>query len=235
MSHLIKMTNQNPTTQWLDSTIFTDKALTTAVAFCKYGPVNGETLCITDPLQGVSPVTLAPNTAYYLVISNEHAMTPQPVTFTLQVVPFDPLTGCTTGGTDCFTFESGAADPRTLTSSGSNGTGLWSRSTTTSGSGTQSLTSGISQKSQDSSCVQFTATDVKWISFSFKAPFVSTSETLHFNIDTSLVEFWYNPKPWQRVLYPGAAGTHVYQWCYEKQYYTDGFDNVFLDDIELNY
>ncbi len=233
-AYLVKITSQNPATQWPDWSLFSDKALTTQVAWCGRGPIGGDTFCVTYPPQSAAPAMLTPNSQYYLVVGNDFAT--QPMTYTLNVVPFDPSTGCTAGGDQCFTFETGSTDPLTLSSTGSSGTGLWSRSTTTSGAGSQSLTSGIGQKNENLSCVQFTATDVKWISFSFKAPFVDAQEFLRFNISNSQVlQTWYNGQPWQRMLFPGQAGSHVYEWCYEKTYYTSGYDNVFLDDIELNY
>jgi len=57
---------------------------------------------------------------------------------------------------------------------------------------------------------------------------------LRFFIDGVQQDFWSGDQPWESVSYPVSTGIHTFTWTYEKdQFYTDGLDRAWVDDIYL--
>ena len=103
------------------------------------------------------------------------------------------------------------------------------------------MQSGISNKNQDLSCFQITATDVKWMTYSVKTQFGTGTDSLGLYINFGPISIspdqsWTGTNAWHRVIYrPVFGGNFKYEWCHKK---TDPlyFDNnAWIDDIELNY
>jgi hypothetical protein len=189
---------------------------------------NGSMLCVTNSYQ--TTITLASNTTYYLVVySGSTSSTAQ--TYSLMVSPFDSRLGCTQGG-QCFTFENGV--PASFTSPDIP----WKADGANAASGSYGLTSGIAKRNETSSCFEFSATDIGWISYSGRSNFTSAYETLHIYIDGQSYGYWDGTHPWMRTyLQTLPRGTHQYRFCHEinRMWYKGVVNPVSVDDIELIY
>jgi hypothetical protein len=189
---------------------------------------NGNMVCVTNSYH--TTITLASNTTYYLVVySGSTSSTAQ--TYSLMVSPFDSRLGCTQGG-QCYTFESGVPD--TFSSPDIP----WAVDAANAASGSYGLTSGITKRNQTSSCFDFSATDVGWISYSGRSNFTSAYEELHIYVDGNSYGYSDGTHPWMRTfMQTPSPGLHQYRFCHEinRNWYKGGINPVSVDDIELIY
>jgi hypothetical protein len=189
---------------------------------------NGNMVCVTNSYH--TTITLASNTTYYLVVYNSSTLSTAQ-TYSLMVSPFDSRLGCTQGG-QCFTFENGV--PASFTSPDI----AWKADGANAASGSYGLTSGITKRNETSSCFEFSATDVAWISYSGRSNFTSAYETLPIYIDGQSYVYWDGTHPWLRTyMQTLPPGTHQYRFCHEinRMWYKGVVNPVSVDDIELIY
>jgi hypothetical protein len=189
---------------------------------------NGNMVCVTNSYH--TTTTLASNTTYYLVVYNSSTSSTAQ-TYSLMVSPFDSRLGCTQGG-QCFTFENGV--PASFTSPDIP----WKADGANAASGSYGLTSGITKRNETSSCFEFSATDVGWISYSERSNFTSAYETLHIYIDGQSYVYGDGTHPWMRTyMQTLPPGTHQYRFCHQinRMWYKGVVNPVSVDDIELIY
>lgn len=216
---------------------------------------SNDMVCTTANYQPA--ITITANNDYYLKVSNNKAVKN---TYTILIVPYSSLLGCNAGGT-CLNFDTMpttiVTDPSfsfTNPSTDWNGNILdyngrqvlaWLSGTNTPGGGGSSIQSekrlptGSDKFPSWTSCFQFTATNMKWLSFSVNTQASSTFDSLVFYVDNNAPSYqsrWEGNTPWRRVLFSETtAGLHTYKWCYSKGNTADNASVAWIDDIELHY
>lgn len=237
--YLIMITGEQPSTDVVGWKLFSDPTFSTKIGECFLRTFSGEIVCSTGEIS--PPQALTPGAYYYVTVQNGSSYSAS-ITCTVTVTPLSSESGCSAGGT-CYNFEAataGASIPSPFAAemySDAN----WNVTTGDAGSGTKSVQSGISNKNQDLSCFQITATDVKWMTYSVKTQFATDTNSLGLYIDFGPISIapdqsWTGTNAWQRVIYrPQFGGSFKYEWCHKKNdtLYID--NNAWIDDIELNY
>lgn len=89
------------------------------------------------------------------------------------------------------------------------------------------------QFSSMSTSLSYTATDS--ISFYRKTSSEAGWDFLNFMMDGILIDKWSGEEPWKRVSYPVSAGTHTFEWKYEKDnLVSEGADAGYVDYIVVS-
>ena len=109
---------------------------------------------------------------------------------------------------------------------------LWSVDWSASASGKYSARSGDIDHSESSRLTLTRDCQAGRIRFMVKVSSEADFDILHFRIDGQEVDTWSGDRDWMEVSYPIPAGSHTFEWLYEKDGSQDeGEDAAWIDDV----
>ena len=109
---------------------------------------------------------------------------------------------------------------------------LWSVDWSASASGKYSARSGDIEHDESSRLTLTRDCQAGRIRFMVKVSSEADFDILHFRIDGQEMDTWSGDRDWMEVSYPIPAGSHTFEWLYEKDGSQDeGEDAAWIDDV----